>query len=63
MMEMYNTIKDIAFLYQIKCNKYDKEMLTKEFCEMLFDETFKEYQMMNEINRVSCEMTNPLGYE
>ena len=53
---MYNTIKDIAMLYQIKCSKYAKEDLTYELCEVLFDETLAEYQAMNEINRLSCEM-------
>ena len=53
---MYNTIKDIAMLYQIKCSKYAKEDLTNELCEVLFDETLAEYQTMNEINRLSCEM-------
>lgn len=53
---MYNTIKDIAMLYQIKCSKYAKEDLTNELCDVLFDETLAEYQTMNEINRLSCEM-------
>lgn len=53
---MYDTIKDIAFMFQIKCSKYPKEALTIELCDKLFDEALSEYRTMNTINALSCEM-------
>ena len=53
---MYDTVKDIAFMFWIKCSKYPKEALTKEFCDKLFDEALSEYRTMHRINALSCEI-------
>ena len=52
---MYEDIKWIADAYRIKCSKYTKEQLTPELLDILFDEAFKEYCMINHINSLSSE--------
>lgn len=47
---MYEDIKWIANQYRIKCSKYSKEELTPELCDILFDEAFRAYCIINEIN-------------
>lgn len=52
---MYEDMKWIADAYRIKCSKYTKEELTPELCDVLFDEAYNEYCMMNHINSLSSE--------
>lgn len=52
---MYEDMKWIADAYRIKCNKYTKEQLTPELCDILFAEAFCEYRMMNAINSKLCK--------
>lgn len=52
---MYEAIKHIATSFHIKCSKYPKEELTLEMRDILFDEAFNEYSMMENINSKLAE--------
>lgn len=47
---MYEAIKHIANAFYIKCSKYSKEELIPEFRDVLFDEAFNEYCIMENVN-------------
>lgn len=53
--DLYEAIKDIATRYQIKCSKYPKEELSYKLCEILFEEAFNEFHMMNSVNSKLAE--------
>ena len=54
---MYETIKDIATMFYIKCSKYPKEQLTQNFRDIIFDEVIDECIAMGIINSSMEELT------
>ena len=48
-------IKEIAVLFFLKCSKYPREQLNREFIDDLYNETIHEFCMMNMINNKSNE--------
>ena len=54
---MYEDIKWIANAFRIKCGKYNPGELTPELCDILFDEAYKEYCVINDLNSLSSEKT------
>lgn len=52
---MYEAIKHIATVFQIKCSKYKKDELTPELRDTLFDEAFNEYCTMENVNNKLAE--------
>ena len=51
----YEVIKEIATMFYIKCSKYPKEELTKNFRDVLFDEVIEECVEMDIINSSMVE--------
>lgn len=56
---MYNVTKQIAMSFLFKCNKYSKEQLTSDLCDMLFDEAVTEYCTREKINFGEVEEVTP----
>jgi hypothetical protein len=54
--DLYDAIQQIATRFYIKCSKYPKEKLTVKMREILFDEAFNEFCMMETINSKVAEM-------
>ena len=55
--DLYEAIKDISTRFYIKCNKYQKEELTIQLREILFEEAFNEFCTMESVNNTFAEMT------
>ena len=53
--DLYESIKQIATMFYIKCNKYSKEELTIQLREVLFDEAFNEFCTMTNTNNKLLE--------
>ena len=51
----YEIIKQIATMFYIKCSKYQKEQLTNNFRDILFDEVIEECIAMGIINESMTE--------